>query len=535
MIKRVMSVGGVARAKLLKGALIVGEAVGMSLGPKGRNAIIIHPYHPPKITNDGVTIARNIVLEDEIEDLGAQTVVEAAMQTNRRAGDGTTTTIVQACKLIEDCARKIAEEDESTKASGVSAGADVVGMARAINEAKDIVIARLKEIARPVKKGDIKNIISTSLGKIYPEFIDSLTEIIDKVGLDGYIAVEDNWSTKYGVETQVVDGMRFLGSYCSPFMVNTRNKEAMLENVYVLVTNHRIESLTPIQNILKELDSKGIKRFVIIAEGYSSAMNKTFATTTVSSRRGDPRCIDFICVKAPSLTTDQFRDVVAFTGGKFFDKNISEHSLQNATIDMMGFVKKIVVDEDDTNMSGGKSDVKKRIEELKAELETEKDPSFKEQTKRRIGALSSGFAVIRVGAATEPEREYIRYKMEDAVNAAKAALEEGIVPGGGLALQSIAEELGEKNILYGMLNAPHEKIKSNAGGDISVPKTVIDPVKVTRLAVENACSVAAQLITAEVAITNKEKSLMDELDRNLAPKENSDFRDPENEEVGYKT
>lgn len=535
MIKREMSVGSEARAKLLKGALTVGEAVCMSLGPKGRNAIIINPYHPPMVTNDGVTIARNIVLDDKIEDLGAQTIVEAAMQTNRRAGDGTTTTVSIACKIIEDCARKIQKEDEVTRASGVASGADVVEMARAINNAKEIVIEKLKKMARPIKKGDIKNIISTSLGKIYPEYVDALTEIIDTVKLDGYVSVEDNFATKYGMEMQTVEGMRFLGSYCHAAMINSRNREAKQENARVIVTNHRIESLNIMQPILNQLESKGIKKLVIIAEGYSKAMANTFATTTLASRNGDPRCIDFICVKAPSLTTEQFHDIVAFTGGKFFDQNISENSLQNATIDMFGFVKKIVVDEDDTIMSGGKGNVKKRIEQLKVELETEKDPSFKEQTKRRIGALTSGFAIIRVGAATEPEREYIRYKMEDAVNAAKAALEEGVVQGGGLALKTIAEEMGEDCIIYGALNAPHERIKSNAGGEIKVPSTVIDPLKVTRLAVENACSVAAQLITSEVAITNKERSLWDELDRKISPKDDSDFRSKENDDVGYRT
>lgn len=540
MIERVIESGITARRKILKGAMAVDRYVGMSLGPAGRNAIVFQAYKAPSISNDGVFIARNIVMKDPIEDLGAQTVIEASMQTGKRAGDGTTTTVVIACKLIEECAKKIELEDQSAKSSGIDSGADVIGMSVRINEAKELVLKALKsaDISRPIEKGDIKNIIATSLGKMYPEYIDDLTEVIDKVGLDGYVSVEDNWSTKYGVEIALSQGMRFLGSYASPLFSNTRNREAIMEDVLVLVTNHRLEALSPIQELLKALNGKGVKRLVIISEGFSAAVTKLLAATTLQAK-SDPRLVSFLLIKAPSLTTDQFLDVISFTGGRFFDKNISERSLENATIDMLGHVRRIVVDEDNTTMEGGKGDIagstKERIETLKAEMEIEKDSSFKEQTKRRIGALASGFAIIRVGAATEPEREYIRFKMEDAIFAAKAAIEEGVVAGGGLALKTIAEQLGKENILYGALIAPYERIKSNAGGTLKVSAKIIDPVKVTRLAVENACSVAGKLITAEVGITEKKESIVDRLEQSLRPDDNEDFRAEENQDLAYRT
>lgn len=536
--QRVIKIGAEARKGLTRGALTVGEAVGMSLGWGGRNAIIKEAYSAPKVTNDGVTIARNIVLKDEIEDLGAQMIVEAAMKTNSRVGDGTTTTTVIACEIIKDVSKKIEVEDGNAKASGLSGGADVVGIAREILDTKDKVIEKLKSKAKELKKGDLKNIIATSLGKVYPEYVDSLTEAINTVGKDGYISIEDNWSTQYGVDSTISEGMRFRGSYATPFMVTNKNKEAILEDVKVLVTNHRIESLVVIQELLQEMNQRKIKKLVIIAEGYSAGVIRVLMSATEAARSGDPRFVNFIAVKAPSLTTEQFYDVVAYTGGKFFDKNTSQDStVITAKVDDLGYVKKVIVDEDDTRLIEGKGDVKARIQQLKHEMETEKDPSFKEQTKRRIGALASGFVIIRIGASTEPERRYIKDKMEDAKNAAKAALDEGYIQGGGVPLVEIAEELGEKNVLYNALKSPYERIKSNAGGiDMKVPANIIDPVKVTRLAVENACSVAAQLITSEVAITDKDKSLVDELQRAVGRKEDdSDFRSPENEDVGYLT
>lgn len=541
MINKIMTEGTEARAKLLNGAVTVARVVGRTLGPKGRNVVIQKAYSSPVITNDGVTVARHIVLQDPIEDLGAQTVVEATMKTNERAGDGTTTTAVIAGKLIEDCAKKIEIDDKGSFLDGGEGGADVVGMARSIIEAKDIVIEKLKAATKLIKKGDLKNIISTSIGKIYPEYVDSLTEMVDKVGKDGYIAVEDNWGTKYGVETTLIEGMRFLGSYITPVMItNLKKKEVVVEDTHIIVTNHRPDTITYFTDLIKNLRASGKLRLVIIAEGFEREFIAQVASSYVRNAetimRGESA--DFfkvIAVKAPSLTTDQFQDVAAFCGAKFFNKDTGDDNLNLIKSTHLGYAKRVVIDEDDTIITGGLGNVAERLTALNAQLVEEKDIAFKEQLKRRIGALTSGFGIIRVGASTETERNYVKYKIEDAISAAKAALEEGIVKGGGLALQEIADELGKDNILYEALYAPYNKIRSNAGGDIKVPATVVDPVKVTRLAVENACSVAAQLITCDVAIAQENKTIIGELQQALAPKDNEDFRDDENQELKYRT
>lgn len=546
MIKKIILTGQSARAKLLKGALQVGAMVGVSLGPRGRNAAIQEKYKVPTITNDGVTIARFTYLPDEIEDLGAQTVIEGAMATNERVGDGTTTTVVIACKIVEEYAGKIEKEDNEKNLMMLPGGADVTAMAREILDTRDIVIEKLKQKSEKIKKGDLKNIVSSSIGKVFPEYCDSITDVIEQVGKDGYVSVDQNWNTKHGVETQVIKGMRFLGTYCTPYMVNARNKEAILEDVYVLITNHKFQTAQLLQPIITQLYAKGIRKLVVVAEGFERKFIDAVASSTVLSKQGkvgktkDGRIIEpieYLCIKAPSLTSEMFEDVSVFTDAKFIDKNLGLNIEKDVIFEHLGFVKKVVVNEDEVLMIGGRGNTEQRAKILQEQIDNEKDPSFKEQTKRRLGALQSGFAVIRVGAATDSEREFIKFKIEDAVYAAKAAQEEGIVKGGGLALKEIAEELGEKHPLYNSLMEPYNRIQNSAGGHLAIPKSVIDPVKVTRLAVENAFSVAASLITVEVAIADKRIGMWDELEKKIYPQVDvaDDYRDSENQEHGFKT
>lgn len=544
MIKKILVEGQSARAKLLKGALTVSRVLGTTLGPSGRNVIIYKAYSAPEIVNDGGTAARHIVLEDPIEDLGAQTLVEATMKTNDRAGDGRSTTAVIGGKLIEVCAKKIGDGDKTGGLNGESAGEDVIRLSREIIDAKNIVIEKLKSSARLLKKGELKNIISTSIGKLYPEYTEPIAEMVEKVGTHGYIAVEDNWGTKYGVETNTILGMRFLGSYITPVMItDMKKKESVWEDAYILVTNHRIESTVDFGDLFARLsnDNKNpIRKLIIIAEGFEREFTSQVAASYMMAARelsmGKPAgFFKILAVKAPSLTTEQFEDVATFCDAKFFDKNLGDNKLENVTRDHLGYAKKIIVDEDDAIITEGRGNVVKRIQVLNGQLDIEKDSAFKEQLKRRIGAMASGFGIIRVGAATETERMYKKKKIEDAVNAAKAAMEEGIVKGGGIALKDIADELGKDNVLYEALLAPYKKIRFNAGGDIKVLQGVVDSLKVTRLAVENACSVASALITCEVAIADERKTIIGELEKVLAPRDNEDFRDDSNQELKYRT
>lgn len=539
MIKKIIYTDKEARARLFLGAIKVSEIVGKTLGPAGRNAIIQKAYSAPEIVNDTGTIARHIVLNDPTEDLGAQTVIEATMKTNDRAGDARTTTGVLAGETIKVATKLIPEDDsDATLGNGAS---KTVGISLSILEARDKAIELLKsdKYSRKLKKGELAHVVATSIGKLYPEYVKPIAEMVEAVGVDGYIAVEDNWGTKYGVETTLIQGMRFLGSYISPVMMTNMQKECVLEDTHILVTNHRLENVSQVHALIEELKAKQINKLVIIAE----AFEKEFIVQVASAYRRHAESLmkgqssqifRVIGVKAPSLTTDQFQDVAAFVDAKFFDKNLGDNDLAKVKFAHLGFAKKVIIDEDDTNITDGRGNVADRLKQLKADIEAEKDPAFKEQTKRRIGALTSGFGIIRVGAATESARIYVKNKINDAVNSAKGALEEGVVKGGGVALKEIAEEMGEDNILFPVLTAPYEIIKKTTGQS-KVPAHVLDSLKSIRLAVENGIEVAALLITCDISIADKRETLWDALDQKLAPRDNEDFRDDENQELKYRT
>lgn len=537
-MKKVIFEGQEARAKLIKGALTVCRILSSTLGPAGRNVIIQRAYSAPEITNDGGTIARHIVLNDPTEDLGAQTIVEATMKTNDRAGDGRSTTALLAGEILIKASKIINENDKSGILDG-GANVDAIRLSREILDGGAKVIENLK--ARPLKKNELRNVVATSIGKMYPEYIDDIADMVEKVGIDGYISVEDNWGTKYGIENTLIQGMRFLGSYSSPVMITDMSKkESVWEDTFILVTNHRIQSTVDIGELVKLLRENKISKLIVISEGYEKDFNfqvtSSYMTNARELAKGNAmNFFKFLSIKAPSLTTDQFKDVAAYVGATFIDKNLVNRSLSNITLADLGFAKKIVVDEDNTIITGGRGNVKERLSLLNKELETEKDSAFKEQLKRRIGAMASGFGIIRVGASTETERLYIKKKIADSVNAAKAALEEGVVQGGGITLKEIADKLGKDNILYEALKAPYERISASLGNKTKVPVTVLDAYKVTRLSVENACSVVAHLITCDASIADVREGLWDELGNKLHPHDNEDFRDDENQELKYRT
>src|SRR3990167_6624565 len=537
MLQIIIKSGVSARRKILSGAIKVGEIVGMSLGPFGRNAIIKTKYSPPQILNDGVTIARNIMLDDDIEDLGAQTLIEGSMKTDDRAGDGTTTTVILASKIVEEYVKRIEEEDSShsglgTIGEGNIGVANVNKMAREILDTGKIVIEQLKKMSRPMKKQDLKNVISSSLGVLVPEFVDSLAEIVSAVGKDGHISVDDNWHTKYGIETELIEGMKFLGTYATSYMINTKRKESIQEDVGILICNHDIATTKQMETLLKEVVQKGVRKLVIIANKFETPFVKLMASTVNMARQGDVRLIDYLCVKTPSLTTERFEDIAIFCGAKFYDKNRLDIDLSKADMTGLGFIKKIIVNEDEVNLIGGAGTEQIKLKNKDKDIGSFLSPVenrvdlLKKQIQIRIGSLKSGMGVIRVGAVTEGERVLVKRKIEDSIHSAQNALEEGVLPGGGLALKEIAEKLGEKHPMYFPLRAPYDKIQEGAGGELKIPETVIDPLKVTRIIVETACSIASSLITVEVGIAERRKTLMDELDKKLYPQNDvgDDFR-----------
>lgn len=530
MIKKVVSFDSTTKVKIIKGALRVSDIVGRTLGPSGRNALIYKKYKSPPITNDGVTIARHIVLEDEIEDLGAQVMVEACMKTNKTVGDGTTTTAVIAGALI----RSIEEQSKS-----VVQDRDVIALSRLIDEQAKVVIEKINEKSHPLSGDDLTYITSTSMrDKNYGKII---ADVISQVGKDGYVSVEDNWLTQYGVTTEIVIGMRKLADLASPYFINTKHKEAKWENTNILICNDVFKSGDSIGKLLNEILNDSNKNLVIVNGSENPPYPNEFVVSVLNTilmrQKGNTKLPNILLVKAPALTSEELEDMAVFCDAKFIDRHkgmkLEKVTMTHSPSDL-GYAEKVVVTEDEIIITGGRGKKDERIKLLNEHMELERDPMFKEKLKRRIAGMADGQGIIRVGAATEQERTYLKDKIEDAKCAAKAAMEEGVVKGGGLTLKEIAEELGEDNILYGALLAPYQKIRENAGTDILVDDTILDATKVTRLAVQNACSVVSKLITAEIAIGEKIESPWDKFDKvyqKLIPMDNGDYRSDENQDL----
>lgn len=521
--------------KFIRGINVVDKMVGDTLGPSGRNRIIGRKYRSPLITNDGVTVARNIVLDDEMEDLAAQTLVEIAMKTNETAGDGTTTSVVAGAALAVNTFERLKKDNENAVFQA--------GKVSPITYAKEIwselprALALLEEQKKVVEGDMLDQVIATSLENL--DYGKTLGDLFRQVGADGYISTEDNWGTKYGIDTEVTTGMRFLGTYASPYLANERNrKEAVWEDTYVLVCNQRIDKPATLSKLIKEMDAAKVSKLVIIG-GFSEGTNPFSKelieglARVMQASQTNPNLIQILAVKAPSLTSDELEDVAVFTDAKFIDKTTGGKLTEARLVDC-GFAKKIVVTEDDVNIVGGRGNTVERISILKEQMEREKDAMFLEKTKRRIASLSAGVGIIRVGAPTEQERTYLKYKLEDAVHAAKAAMEEGVVPGAGIALKNVADQLGEEHILYPALIAPYERIRSNAGGELEVPDSIVDPHKVVRLALTNACSAAAALISADGGISDRRQTLFDSFAARMGKMNvvEDDFRADENQDLG---
>lgn len=497
-VAKVIKFGKEAREALLVGVNTVADAVKITLGPAGRNAIFGRKFRTPVVSNDGVEVANQVILKGEIENLGAQALIEAAQRTNDVAGDGTTTSIVLAQAIIEEGFKRL---DSGKAMQGNSE--DAMSIFREINSSKEKVIEELRKIAAPAEtREDLIKVATVSVEN--PEYGEMIGGMIHDLGKDGFVYVEEGFLPQ--VESEVSKGFKFHGSYLAPFMATNDRKQAIYEQVHVLVTNEEIVNPQEMTGIVMELikNEPMINKLVIISPRFGKDTAPAFFATAT---QGKPP-FQVLAVKIPSLTDSQMEDIACFVGGKFFDQNKDQH-IKDAEIEGLGKVEKVIVDQDDTVMMGGAgSDVliKARVQKIKEELDMEVIEVQKNILKRRISSLTGGIGVIRVGAKTEQERGYWKRKFDDAVPATKAALEEGVVKGGGLALKEIAEKL-EPSILTEALKAPYNQIRKNAGRDLEIGDDVIDPVKVTRTALENACSIAGVLITTEVAIEEERQDI----------------------------
>jgi len=511
-----------ARRSLKRGVDILADAVKITLGPKGRNVVLDKGFGGPTITNDGVTIAKDIDLEDKFENMGAQLVKEVATKTNDVAGDGTTTATLLAQALI----------DEGLK--NVTAGANPIGIRRGLEKATDVVVKELQKNAKEISgKEEVAQVATISAQD--PEVGKLIADVMDQVGKDGVITVEE--SQTMGLEKEIVEGMQFDRGYVSHYMVtNTERMEAVFENPKILITDYKISAVADILPVLEKMAQSGKKDLVIIAEDIEG---EALATLVVNKLRGT---FNTLAIKAPGFgdrRKEMLSDIAILTGATVISEETGM-KLDGTEVGMLGEARKVVSDKDNTTIVEGKgseAEIKKRIAQIKAQLETSTSDFDKEKMQERLAKISGGVAVIKVGAATEVELQEKKHRIEDAVQATKAAVEEGIVAGGGTALIDalpVLEDLdftGDEEtaikLLRRAMEEPLRQIAANAGreGSVVVDEVkkreknvgydadkheyvdmikagIIDPLKVTRSAIQNAVSVASMLLTTEVAVTD---------------------------------
>jgi chaperonin GroEL len=519
-----------ARAGLKKGVNIVADTVKCTLGPRGRNVVLDKGYGSPTSTNDGVTIAKEIELEDKFENMGAQLVIEVAKKTNDVAGDGTTSATVLAQALINEGLKVVA------------AGANPLAVRRGIEKGTAAVVAAIKKDAKQVSgKGEIAQVASISANNA--EVGNLIAEIMDMVGKDGVITVEE--SQTLGLDKEVVEGMQFDQGYVSAYMVSdTTRMEAVLDNPYILITDKKIGSIQEILPLLESLAQTGKKELVIIAEDVEG---EALATLVVNKLRG---VFTALAVKAPGFgdrRKEMLVDIATLTGGQVISEDLGL-KLDSVKIEQLGQARKVVATKDNTTIVEGKGkavEIKARVSQIKAQIEKSTSDYDKEKLQERLAKLSGGVGVLKVGASSEVELKDRKFKIEDALNATRAAVEEGIVSGGGVALvdaisvlDGVSIEGDEKiglQILRKTLEAPLRQIAENAGkdGSVVVEKVrnmekgdgydaakdvygnmikfgIIDPAKVVRSSLQNATSVAGVVLTTEAVITDipKKESAM---------------------------
>ena len=527
-----------ARQQLKRGVDEIANTIKITLGPKGRNVILDKGFGAPTITNDGVTIAKEIEVADKVKNLGVEIVKEVASKTNDIAGDGTTTAALLTQAIVREGMKNIA------------AGANPLALKTGIQKASEKVVEGLRKISKKISSREEKASVATVSAQD-PEVGKLIAELMEEVGSEGVITVEE--SKTFGVSKELKEGMQFDEGYISPYMVTNADKmKVELTNPFILITDKKISSINEILPILEKVTSAGKKEIVIIAEDVEG---EALATLIVNKLRG---VFTALAVKAPGFgdrRKEMLQDIAILTGGQVISQDLGL-KLENAELNMLGEADRVIATKDNTTIVGGKgkkSDVQKRIEQIKTQISRTESDFDKEKLQERLGKLSGGVAVIKVGAATEVEQKEKQHRIEDAVAATKAAVEEGVVPGGGVALLRAAKELenfkltGEEQIgveiVHKALEEPLRQIALNAGKEGSlivehvkkldgakgydaatdtyrdmIAAGIIDPTKVTRSALQNATSAAAMLLTTEALVTDLPK---EENDKNTTPGMNS--------------
>ncbi len=509
-----------ARQQLVAGVNKVANAVKVTLGPRGRNVVLDKGFGSPLITNDGVTIAKEIELEDKFENIGAELVKEVASKTNDTAGDGTTTATLLAQAMIAQGMKNVA------------AGANPMAIRRGVQRAVEQVIDNIKKQAKPVGSKEERAQVAT-ISAQDKEVGEMIADVMDKVGKDGVITVEE--SQTFGLEEETVKGLQFDKGYISPYMITDSEKmESILEDPFILITDHKISSIKDILPILEKITKLGKKEILIIAD---EVEGEALATLVLNKLRGT---LNALAVKTPGFGDNKkamMEDIAIVTGGQVITEE-KGMKLENVELDMLGRADKIISTKDNTTIIGGKgekSEIEQRVTNIRTQIEKSDSEFDREKLQERLAKLAGGVAIIKVGAATETEQKEKQHRVEDALEATKAAVEEGIVAGGGVTLIRAIEGLeglklsGDEatgvEIVKSALEEPVRQIAINAGkeGSVVVEKVlnlkgsegynaetdkyedllkagVVDPAKVTRLAVQNAASIASMILTTEAVV-----------------------------------
>jgi len=514
--------GESARRAMLRGVDALADAVKVTLGPKGRNVVLEKKFGSPLITNDGVTIAKEIELEDAFENMGAKLVAEVANKTNDVAGDGTTTATVLAQAMIREGLKN------------VTAGANPMVVRKGIEKAVRAAVEEISNISKPIEgKASIAQVAAISAAD--DEVGQLIAEAMDKVGNDGVITVEE--SKGFVTELEVVEGMQFDRGYASPYMVtNTDKMEAVLDNPYILITDKKISSIQEILPVLEQVVQQG-KPLLIVAEDVEG---EALATLVVNKLRGT---FNAVAVKAPGFGDRRkamLEDIAVLTGGEVITEDLGL-DLKSANVGQLGRASKVVVTKENTTIvegAGSSDQIASRVKQIRSQIEETTSEFDKEKLQERLAKLAGGVAVIKVGAATETELKEKKLRIEDALNSTRAAVEEGIVAGGGTALVNViaavqkVEATGDEktgvNIVLRALEEPVRQIANNAGleGSVIVERLkkepvgigfnaatgewvnmieqgIVDPAKVTRSALQNAASVSAMFLTTEAVVADK--------------------------------
>ncbi|QHE50863.1 chaperonin GroEL [Pontibacillus sp. HMF3514] len=510
-----------ARRSMLRGVDRLADTVKVTLGPKGRNVVLDKKYGSPLITNDGVTIAKEIELEDHFENMGAQLVSEVASKTNEIAGDGTTTATVLAQAMITEGLKNVAS------------GANPVGVRRGIEKATEVAVNELKSISKPIEgKESIAQVASISSAD--EEVGQLIAEAMERVGNDGVITIEE--SKGFNTEMEVVEGMQFDRGYASPYMVSDQDKmEAVLENPYILITDKKITNIQEVLPVLEQVVQQS-RPLLMISEDVEG---EALATLVVNKLRGT---FNAVSVKAPGFGDRRkamLEDIATMTGGQVITEDLGL-DLKNTTLEQLGRANKVVVTKENTTIVEGAGDpqeISNRVNQIRTHLDETTSEFDKEKLQERLAKLAGGVAVIKVGAATETELKERKLRIEDALNSTRAAVEEGIVAGGGTALVNIYNKVAELDlsddeatgakILLRALEEPVRQIAHNAGleGSVIIERLkgekvgvgfnaasgewvnmieagIVDPTKVTRSALQNAASVAAMFLTTEAVVAD---------------------------------